>query len=149
MDSCLILRQKGRWAKLKAGWYAICIQAGIGHEARVKRKKKPMAKDSFKANTELASALLLMLEQEPKDWGAAEHATMMRYMILACSDKAKLSLAEIGKLPADATITVSWAKLKGALYQSGKLAECANFKKWLVEQDDWKGRFSKAETKYA
>lgn len=108
-----------------------------------------MAKDSFKANPELASALLLMLEQEPSDWGAAEHATMLRYLVLACSDKAKLGLADIGKLPADATITVKWSVLKTAFYQSGKLAECANFKKWLAEQDDWKGRFTKQETKYA
>lgn len=112
-------------------------------------KVNTMAKESFKANAELENALSLMLEQEPTDWGAAEHATLLRYGVLACSDKASLPIEAVRELKDDATVTVNWGKLKRFLYQGGKLVECANFKKWLMEQEDWAHLGKKEATKYA
>jgi hypothetical protein len=89
-----------------------------------------MAKASFEPSAKLAQAQSLVLEQDNNDWGAKHHMTMLRYLVLACSDKAGTAQADLGKLT---TITVDWAKLKTEFNQSGKLAECANYKKYLQE----------------
>jgi hypothetical protein len=99
-----------------------------------------MAKDKFEASSRLESALSRVLESEPKKWGAADHLAMLRYLVLECSDAAKATVQAVdgkntlvldGK-PVD-TITVKWSTLKEEFGQTGKLAECANWYKWLQE----------------
>jgi hypothetical protein len=89
-----------------------------------------MAKNTFEPSVKLAQAQSLVLEQNHSDWGAKHHLNMLRYLVLACSDKAGTPVAEVGKLT---SITVDWQKLKAEFTQSGKLAECANYKKYLQE----------------
>ncbi len=106
-----------------------------------------MAKESFKPSAKLANAISVMMEQEPKDWGCGEHMTMLRYLVLQCSDRAGLDLAQIKALPKDARASVDLAALATVLYETGKLAECANFKKFLAE--DYPELGKKPEAKYA
>lgn len=93
-----------------------------------------MAENKFKPSTKLALAIGLVMEQNPADWGAAEHMNMLRYLVLQCStpETAKLTLKQIKALPAEAELIVSWADLRTEMLQAGKLAECANLKKALV-----------------
>lgn len=106
-----------------------------------------MAKESFKAGTKLANAISMMMEQEPADWGAGEHMTMMRYLVLQCSNQSKLTVEEIKALPAGSKVEVNLSELAQCFYETGKLAECANFKKYLAEDYPHLGK--KPETKYA
>lgn len=89
-----------------------------------------MAKSSFEPSAKLAQAQSLVLEQDHSDWGAKHHLNMLRYLVLACSEQAGASLDQLAKLD---KITVDWQRLKAEFTQSGKLAECANYKKYLQE----------------
>ncbi len=104
----------------------------------------------FKPSARLAGAVALVMEQGASDWGAGEHLNALRYLVLACSDKAKLPLEELAKLAADPkmTVSVNWADLATEFRQSGKLAECANFKKYLVGTKDYPQLAAKAVAKY-
>lgn len=102
----------------------------------------------FEPSDKLALAISLVMESDPKDWGYAEHLTMMRYLVLQCSDAAKATIGEVEyeekgkKLKKSAlvldgkevvTLAVNLADLKAEFTQAGKLAECANMKKALAE----------------
>jgi hypothetical protein len=108
-----------------------------------------MATQSFKPTATLARAISRVMESNPKDWGYVEHMTMVRYL---CLEASKEFRATWGTIPfkddkgKDATkegwqiegkevteITVPLAALRTELDQAGKLAECANFKKWMSE----------------
>lgn len=108
-----------------------------------------MPKNGYEMTGEMSGAVALVMEQNPKDWGANEHLTALRYLVLACSDKAKLPLAEVAKLDEKAEIRVNWKKLTAQMHQSGKLAECANFKKFLADDYPQFAAVAKATTKYA
>ncbi len=113
-----------------------------------KESDKPMAEQKFKPSVKLANAISMMMEQEPADWGAGEHCTMLRYLVLQCSDRAALTVEQIKALPKDSKATVNLNELAAVLYETGKLAECANFKKFLTG-GDYPNLGKKAETKYA
>lgn len=117
-----------------------------------------MAGTKFVASAKLSSAIALSVEQAPETWGAVEHLSMLRYLVLACSDKAKLGLDDLRRVtkgkdaqgkeievPFDCDIMVKWSVLREEFGQSGKLAECANFYKWLQES----GEMEKASVKKA
>lgn len=105
-----------------------------------------MASNKFEPSTKLANAISLVMENDPKDWGAVEHMAMLRFLVLACSEQAR---AVIGEYKDQATgkvtkclmldgkpvekITLPWATLREEFGQTGKLAECANCKKFLAE----------------
>lgn len=96
-----------------------------------------MAKAVISISSKQESALALALEYEPKKWGADQHLAFLRYLVLQCSNASKAMLKD-GKLvmpdgkPLPEKIEVSWADLRSEM-QLGKLAECANFYKWLQE----------------
>ena len=102
-----------------------------------------MATTKFESSVKLDQAVGLVMESDPKDWGAVEHMAALRYLILACSKQAK---ATVDTMPDGSkalmldgkkieSIEVDWAVLKAEFSATGKLAECANFKKWLADGD--------------
>lgn len=100
----------------------------------------------------MAGAVSLVMEQKPEDWGAVQHLAALRYLVLACSDKAKLGLADLkNRKPGEKFIlAVDYDALVTEFAQSGKLAECANFKKSLAAGDYPQFRAApKGESKYA
>lgn len=114
------------------------------------REKRDMANESkFKPTVKLANAVALILGVDPTKWGAAEHLAAMSYLILISDPKhEKLTMEQIAKLPADTVVTVKWETIKAELRQDSKLAECANFYKWLQQNGDM-DKVTKASTKYA
>ncbi len=118
----------------------------------IKESTKPMAKESFKMTARLAGAVSLVMESGAPDWGAQQHMAALRYLVLACSDKAKLSLADLkNRKPGEKLVlAVDYDALIAEFHQAGKLAECANFKKALADGDypQFKAT-AKSETKYA
>jgi hypothetical protein len=107
-----------------------------------------MAEQKFKPSVKLANAISMVMEQDPADWGAGEQCTMLRYLVLQCSDRAALTVEQIKALPKDSKATVNLSELATVFYETGKIAECANFKKFLVG-GDYPNLGKKAETKYA
>ncbi len=107
-----------------------------------------MPKTGLVMTGELSGAVALAMEQDPKDWGANEHLACLRYLVLACSDKAKDGLETISRYDEKQTIVVNWKKLAAQFHQAGKLAECANFKKFLADDYPQFKTVAKSATKY-
>lgn len=106
----------------------------------------------FEASTKLESAISMVLESNPQKWGASQHMALLRYLALQCSNMAKAVPGEIngkkclvldGK-PVD-EIVIKWDTLKEEFSQSGKLAECANFYKWLQDCGNMKAAIKSAD----
>lgn len=110
--------------------------------------EKSMAKQKFELTTRMTQAVELVMESDPKDWGSAEHSAMIRYLILACSDKQSFSIGEItapdgkkvrglvdkdGKLITECKVDMSI--LREEFGKTAKIFECSNFKKTLAEGD--------------
>jgi hypothetical protein len=111
-----------------------------------------MAKTSCEITTKQAQAIGLVFEQNARsDWGATQHLNMLAYLVLACSNAQSASIGDY-KFPDGTTrkalllngkpvekIEVDWKTLRNEL-QTGlgsKLAECANCKKRLADEDDY------------
>jgi len=102
----------------------------------------------FEMSTLLAQAHSLVAEQKPEKWGAGEHMSMLRYLVLACSDKAKDGLEQIKAYKPEQKLAIEWGKLCSEFGQSGKLAECANFYKFLQDQKEMPATPPKKSAKY-
>lgn len=102
--------------------------------------------------TRQESAFAVALEQDPEAWGANEHMSFMRYLVLECSDLSGYKLVD-GKLvtkdgqPLPDTAVVNLKTLREE-FANSKLAECANFYKWQQELGNLKKNARKA-SKYA
>ncbi len=112
-------------------------------------------KSKFEPSARLHSAIALSLEQDPKKWGSTEHLSMLRYLVLACSDKAKMSLAELKAVtkdaagkesPVDFELKIKWSDLRAEFMQDSKLAEAANFYKFLQESEEMETKEKRMET---
>lgn len=132
---CIVLGHSSVRRKHKNAWHGVCLSFCIGGPPRKRlAKKEHMAE--YEMSSELAGAVALVMEQTPPDWGAQQHLAALRYLVLACSDKASLSLEQLRTLkPGELKIVVDWSRLATEFHATGKLAECANFKKFLASGD--------------
>jgi hypothetical protein len=122
----------------------------------------------FVPSAKLALAISRVMENEPKDWGAVEHLAMMRYLLIECSTQAK---AVVGNIEVEVTkgdkkvkevkrclqldgkevteVTVNLELFKKEVNQAGKLAECANFKRFLSDDYPQFKTAAEKKTEYA
>lgn len=119
---------------------------------RVATKEKPMA-TRMTLSVAAANAVSMAMEQNPQDWGANEHLAFLRYLVLQCSDKSKMTVEELKARAADKNkkpllLAVDWDKLATEFHQSGKFAECANMKKYNADDYPQFKTQPKGETKY-
>ncbi len=105
----------------------------------------PKAKDM---NVRVAQAVSLVLEQNPERWTAHCHTAMLRYTVLACSDKAKADLSAINKFDGQTTLTVNWKLLKDTLEDESAITEQSNFYKRLQDLEEMP-KVTKQTTRFA